>query len=154
MQQNFKSLFPEMPGESRVWTYLCGRRLSNEESALIVDEIKKFTSAWKAHQKPLSAKGQLLFNQYIVLVVDESIEPISGCSIDSSVHFIKAIEKHLAVDFFNRLNVLVLNGENPKLISYHDIDDFKGDFVFNPRIERLHELRDKWLVEIQSPPYF
>ena len=62
-----------MPGESRVWTYLCSRPLSDEETALINDEIKKFTSAWKAHQKPLSAQGQLLYNQYIILVVDESM---------------------------------------------------------------------------------
>jgi hypothetical protein len=88
------------------------------------------------------------------LAVDESIEPISGCSIDSSVHFLKTIESHLEVDFFNRLNVLILNEGSPKLISYHDMVDFKGDFVFNPRIERLHELREKWLVEIQEAPYF
>ena len=154
MQQNFKTLFPEMPDESRVWTYLCNRSLNDQEANLIEDQIKKFTRSWKAHQKPLSADGQLLFNQYIVLAVDESIERISGCSIDSSVHFVKTIENNLEVDFFNRLNVLVLKNEAPKLISYHDINTFKGDFVFNPRIENLGELRDNWLVEIKDAPYF
>ncbi len=154
MQQNFKSVFPEMPGESRIWTYLCNRRLNEKESNLVEDKIKKFTLSWKAHQKPLAAKGMLLYNQYIVLAVDESIEQISGCSIDSSVHFIKAIEKHLEVDFFNRLNVLILDKKAPKLISYHDMGDFKGDFVFNPRIETLDELREKWLLEIKEAPYF
>ena len=143
-----------MPDESRVWTYLCSRRLNEMESNLVEGQIKKFTLSWKAHQKPLAAKGMLLYNQYIVLAVDESIEQISGCSIDSSVHFIKAIEKHLEVDFFNRLNVLILNEEAPKLISYHDMGDFKGDFVFNPRIETLDELRETWLVEIKEAPYF
>ena len=154
MQQNFKTLFPEMPDESRVWTYLCNRSLKDQEANLIEDQIKKFTRSWKAHQKPLSADGQLLFNQYIVLAVDESIERISGCSIDSSVHFVKTIENNLEVDFFNRLNVLVLKNEAPKLISYHDMSTFKGDFVFNPRIENLGELRDNWLVEIKDAPYF
>jgi hypothetical protein len=154
MQQNFKSLFPQMPDKSRVWTYLCNRPLDDDEAKLIEHQIKKFTLSWKAHQKPLAASGQLLYNQLIVLAVDESIEPISGCSIDSSVHFLKTIESHLEVDFFNRLNVLILNEGSPKLISYHDMVDFKGDFVFNPRIERLHELREKWLVEIQEAPYF
>lgn len=154
MQQNFKALFPEMPGQSRVWTYLCNRPLNEEEANLVEDQIKKFTLSWKAHQKPLAAKGILVYNQYIVLAVDESIEKISGCSIDSSVHFIKAIEKHLEVDFFNRLNVLILDNEAPRLISYNEMGDFKGDFVFNPRIESLNELRENWLVEIKDAPYF
>tara|TARA_B100000524_G_scaffold174402_2_gene89562 strand:- start:20321 stop:20785 length:465 start_codon:yes stop_codon:yes gene_type:complete len=154
MQQSFKRLFPEMPDESRVWTYLCNRSLNDQEANLIENQIKTFTGSWKAHQKPLCANGQLLFNQYIVLVVDESIERISGCSIDSSVHFVKMIENHLEVDFFNRLNVLVLKNETPKLVSYHDIGSYKGDFVFNPRIESLHELRENWLVEIKDAPYF
>ena len=143
-----------MPDESRVWTYLCNRILNDQEANLIEVQIKKFTRSWKAHQKPLSANGQLLYNQYIVLAVDESVEPISGCSIDSSVHLVKTIEKHLEVDFFNRLNVLVLKNQTPKLVSYHDIGDYKGDFVFNPRIENLGELRENWLVEIKDAPYF
>ena len=143
-----------MPDESRVWTYLCNRILNDQEANLIEVQIKKFTRSWKAHQKPLSANGQLLYNQYIVLAVDESVEPISGCSIDSSVHLVKTIEKHLEVDFFNRLNVLVLKNHTPKLVSYHDIGDYKGDFVFNPRIENLGELRENWLVEIKDAPYF
>ncbi len=143
-----------MPGESRVWTYLCNRSLNNHEANLIDDQIKKFTRSWKAHQKPLSANGQLLYNQYIVLAVDESIERISGCSIDSSVHFIKMIENHLEVDFFNRLNVLIVRNETSKIVSYHDIEAYKGDFVFNPRIENLKDLRENWLVEIKNPPYF
>ena len=121
-----------MPDESRVWTYLCNRILNDQEANLIEGQIKKFTRSWKAHQKPLSANGQLLYNQYIVLAVDESVEPISGCSIDSSVHLVKTIENHLEVDFFNRLNVLVLKNQTPKLVSYHDIGAYKGDFVFNP----------------------
>ena len=143
-----------MPDESRVWTYLCNRILNDQEANLIEGQIKKFTRSWKAHQKPLSANGQLLYNQYIVLAVDESVEPISGCSIDSSVHLVKTIENHLEVDFFNRLNVLVLKNQTPKLVSYHDIGAYKGDFVFNPRIESLRELRENWLVEIKDAPYF
>ena len=143
-----------MPDESRVWTYLCNRILNDQEANLIEGQIKKFTRSWKAHQKPLSANGQLLYNQYIVLAVDESVEPISGCSIDSSVHLVKTIENHLEVDFFNRLNVLVLKHQTPKLVSYHDIGACKGDFVFNPRIESLGELRENWLVEIKDAPYF
>ena len=52
------------------------------------------------------------------------------------------------------LNVLVKEGSNIKLISYHDIENYKGASVFNPSIDRLHDLREKWLVEIKNAPYF
>lgn len=143
-----------MPAESRVWIYLCNRPLNEAEVNAVQGEINKFTSGWKAHQKPLAAKGTILFDQYVVLAVNESFEAISGCSIDSSVHFMKRIGSHLNVDFFNRLNVLIEENDAQEMIGYHDLEDHKGAFVFNPRIENLQELRENWLHEINDAPYF
>lgn len=154
MQQSFSHLFEDMPASSRVWTYLCNRILNPIETEALQSEIDGFTSSWKAHQKPLSAQGGILFNRYIILVVDESREAISGCSIDSSVHFVKMIESKLGVDFFNRLNVLVSEGDQQKIVSYHDLELLKGGFVFNPRVGSLKELRESWLLEIKETPFF
>ena len=154
MQQSFSTFFKKMPATSRVWTYLCNRSLSPSETEDLQSHIDAFTLSWKAHQRPLSAQGKILFNRYIVLVVDESFEAISGCSIDSSVHFVKMIESKLGVEFFNRLNVLVSEENQHKIVSYHDLESLKGAHVFNPRIETLKELRESWLVEIKEAPFF
>ena len=40
---------------------------------------------------------KLKYNQFIILMADESIASVSGCSIDSSVGVIREIEKHLSI---------------------------------------------------------
>ncbi|MDB4648826.1 hypothetical protein OAF64_02405 [Crocinitomicaceae bacterium] len=154
MQQNFKNLFPNLPGSSRVWTYLCNRALSSKEVNEVQLELNIFTKSWKAHQKQLSASANIIYDQYVVFAVDESAAEITGCSIDASVHFMKTLQEKISADFFNRMNVLVRVGSANKLISYNDLENYRGESVFNPRIERLEQLRENWLVKITNAPFF
>ena len=154
MQQSFKDLFPNLPGSSRVWTYLCNRALSAKEVNEIQLDLNLFTKSWKAHQKQLNASANIIFDQYVVFAVDEAAAEITGCSIDASVHFMKTLQEKISADFFNRMNVLVNNGSTNKLISYNDLEKYKGKSVFNPSIERLETLRENWLVKITNVPYF
>jgi hypothetical protein len=154
MQQNFKNLFPNLPGSSRVWTYLCNRALSSKEVNEVQLELNLFTKSWKAHQKQLNASANIIYDQYVVFAVDESAAEITGCSIDASVHFMKTLQEKISADFFNRMNVLVRVGSANKLISYNDLENYRGESVFNPRIERLEQLRENWLVKITNAPFF
>mgnify|MGYP001155618576 FL=1 len=108
MQQNYKDLFKTLPEHSRVWIYLSDRLFTQEESEIILTEVDAFVSSWKAHQKSLNASGTLILNRFLILAVDENTEAASGCSIDSSVNFVKSIGLRFGVDFFNRLNMLIL----------------------------------------------
>ena len=154
MQQNFKNLFPNLPGSSRVWTYLCNRALSSKEVNEVQLELNLFTKSWKAHQKQLNASANIIYDQYVVFAVDESAAEITGCSIDASVHFMKTLQEKISADFFNRMNVLVRVGSANKLISYNNLENYRGESVFNPRIERLEQLRENWLVKITNAPFF
>lgn len=154
MQQSFKDLFPNLPGSSRVWTYLCNRALSSKEVNEVQLELNLFTKSWKAHQKQLNASANIIYDQYVVFAVDESAAEITGCSIDASVHFMKTLQEKISADFFNRMNVLVRVGSANKLISYNDLENYRGESVFNPRIERLEQLRENWLVKITNAPFF
>jgi hypothetical protein len=154
MQQNFKNLFPNLPGSSRVWTYLCNRALSSKEVNEVQLELNLFTKSWKAHQKQLNASANIIYDQYVVFAVDESAAEITGCSIDASVHFMKTLQEKISADFFNRMNVLVRVGSANKLISYNDLENYRGESVFNPRIDRLEQLRENWLVKITNAPFF
>ena len=154
MQQNFKNLFPNLPGSSRVWTYLCNRALSSKEVNEVQLELNLFTKSWKAHQKQLNASANIIYDQYVVFAVDESAAEITGCSIDASVHFMKTLQEKISADFFNRMNVLIRFGSANKHISYNDLENYRGESVFNPRIERLEQLRENWLVKITNAPFF
>ena len=140
MQQIFKSLFPELPGSSRIWLHLANRKLVASEEQFLKEQLTVFLDSWSAHGKRLQCNATLLFSQYLIFSVDENIESASGCSIDSSVHFAKRMGSELGIDFFTRLEVLVVEGNETRLLSYFDAVAQKAPFI-NPQITQLSELR-------------
>lgn len=140
MQQIFKSLFPELPDSSRIWLHLANRKLVASEEQFLKEELTLFLDSWSAHGKRLQCNATLLFSQYLIFSVDENIESASGCSIDSSVHFAKRMGSELGIDFFTRLEVLVVEGNATRLLSYFDALAQKAPFI-NPQITLLSELR-------------
>ena len=140
MQQIFKSLFPELPDSSRIWLHLANRKLVASEEQFLKEELTVFLDSWSAHGKRLQCNATLLFSQYLIFSVDENIESASGCSIDSSVHFAKRMGSELGIDFFTRLEVLVIEGNETRLLSYFDAVAQKAPFI-NPQITQLSELR-------------
>jgi hypothetical protein len=140
MQQIFKSLFPELPGSSRIWLHLANRKLVASEEQFLKEQLTLFLDSWSAHGKRLQCNATLLYSQYLIFSVDENIESASGCSIDSSVHFAKRMGSELGIDFFTRLEVLVVEGNETRLLSYFDALAQKVPFI-NPQITQLSELR-------------
>ena len=140
MQQIFKSLFPELPDSSRIWLHLANRKLVASEEQFLKEQLTVFLDSWSAHGKRLQCNATLLFSQYLIFSVDENIESASGCSIDSSVHFAKRMGSELGIDFFTRLEVLVIEGDDTRLLSYFDAVAQKAPFI-NPQITQLSELR-------------
>lgn len=140
MQQIFKSLFPELPDSSRIWLHLANRKLESSEEQFLKEQLTVFLDSWSAHGKRLQCNATLLFSQYLIFSVDENIESASGCSIDSSVHFAKRMGSELGIDFFTRLEVLVVEGNETRLLSYFDALAQKAPFI-NPQITQLSELR-------------
>jgi hypothetical protein len=153
MQQNYNNIFPELPEHARVWIYVSDRKFTEEETEIISNEINSFVVSWKAHQKSLKAAGTLLLNRCIVLAVDEDTESVSGCSIDSSVKIVKSIGLKYNVDFFNRLNMLILKNGETSLVSYHDLNNHKDNYIYNPNISSLKNLRENWLVKVKDSPF-
>ena len=140
MQQIFKSLFPELPDSSRIWLHLANRKLVASEEQFLKVQLTVFLNSWSAHGKRLQCNATLLFSQYLIFSVDENIESASGCSIDSSVHFAKRMGSELGIDFFTRLEVLVIEGDDTRLLSYFDAVAQKVPFI-NPQLTQLSELR-------------
>ena len=140
MLPNFSQLFPNLPAHSRVWLYLADRKLDATEAQYANEQMHHFLSNWAAHNKKLTCDGTLLFNQYLILAVNEDIESASGCSIDSSVRFVKSLGAELNVDFFNRIKVMVLENDEPIISTYFEAVEKKQNFI-NPMITKLEELR-------------
>ena len=66
--------------------------------------IQLFVANWKSHNHALNAKATILHQRFIVLAVDEALESASGCSIDTSVQFMRELERTYGLDLFDRMN--------------------------------------------------
>ncbi len=101
---NTSNIFPAgFSPASRVWIYQSNRPFNEQEILEINEQLHQFTSQWNAHGAPVKGWGQVVLNQVIVLMADESQTIVSGCSTDSSVRIIKSIEQQYGVNMFDRL---------------------------------------------------
>ena len=151
MQLNCKMKLSEMNPESKLWLYQSNRPLTQTEVAWTQEQIDAFVVEWAAHGTRLKAAGSVLNPYFIALAVDRTQADASGCSIDSSVRFLKQLGQELNVDFFNRLYhwVELLSGEVMK-VHFKKLTEYPEGFVFNPLLTRLGDLDDKFKVEVSE----
>jgi hypothetical protein len=95
-----------------VWIYQSDHSFTEQEQIEIDELLKHFTNSWTSHGAKVKGFGKLFFNQFVVLLADETASGVSGCSTDSSVRLIKDIEKKYNANLFNRQNLTFFIGEN------------------------------------------
>jgi hypothetical protein len=101
--QQYKKLIPaNFSDNSRVWIYQSNRKFSSEEIKGVALLLKQFVSVWRSHGDPVKGFADLFYDQFIVIIADESATAVGGCSTDSSVHIIKLIESKYNVSLFDR----------------------------------------------------
>ncbi len=148
MQQIY-NLFEDFSEYSRVWLYTADRAIDTIEAHYIQENLEYFASAWKAHSTPLKAKACMLNEYIIAFVVDQTITNASGCSVDTSVRFVKELGEKLNINFFNRMKILIENKEGIKsLYSYNKLNELKEHKYYNPLIDNLKDLKDNWIIKI------
>ncbi len=94
--------FDEIDFDARLWIYQTDRVLTADEAGTLNEMLKSVLNGWEAHGKALTASGKLFFNRFVVIAVDESKERPSGCSIDTSVGWLKEIGLKMNISFFDR----------------------------------------------------
>lgn len=145
--------FKDFSGESRVWLYQSNRALSATEVNYVDEKLKDFTAEWAAHGKQLWATAAIVNPYFIAVVVDETITPPSGCSIDASVKFIKEIGAELGVDFFTRMQVTLQDQEKLKQIHFQDLGNIENAadaLIYDALVDNLNTLRTNWPMPIKE----
>ena len=148
MQQIY-NLFDGFSDDSRVWLYHANRPITPTEAIFVQENLEHFALSWKAHSTPLKAKACMLNEFIIAFVVDQTTASASGCSVDSSVRFVKELGNELKIDFFNRMNVVIadING-NRTLHPYCKLNELKDFYYYDPLVDNLKSLKEKWKVLI------
>ena len=96
------------------------RSINHEEKLDIFMKIKDFLTSWKAHGNPLQSNVCIEYEQFIIIRVDENIEPASGCSLDALNNFIRKIEQKYQLGLFNRMKALFLENNTLKKLKLRD----------------------------------
>ena len=142
---------------SRIWIYQSSRPFSNEESVQIQKSIDEFISAWTAHGAAVKGIGLIAFNQFIILVADESYTQVSGCSTDSSVHFIQQVQQAWNTDFFNRRTLAFWMQDEVRLLDMGDLPSAMENqtihaetLYFNKLVATLQVWRNHWIQPIKN----
>lgn len=142
-----------LPDSARVWVYQSDRKFKQEELPIIQKEAEEFITNWTRHGDQLKGSYTVIHNQFLVLAIDESFANASGCSIDSSVRFVKKIESQLSVDLMNKLNISFKDGDNINIVSLSDFQEFAKQnkitpdtIVFNNMVQTKGEISNQWEV--------
>lgn len=148
-----------LDNRSRVWIYQSDQELPAEARYEIQDYLFQFLSQWTAHHAELKSYGNVFHDQFLTLFVDETTAPASGCSIDSSVHFVQQLGQKYNVDFFNRMIFSYLDEAQEKVITLSK-DDFKTAYangtihdetlVFDNLVKTKDQFLKEWLKPLKD----
>lgn len=148
----------EVSDTNRVWIYQANRFLSEQETAIVKQSALQFVQNWAAHGKKLSSGADVIENLFVVVHVDEAQAKASGCSIDSSVHWITALGKDLRIDFLGRTDVAYKDiNDSLNLVKLNEFEDLvnRGEIdentqVFNNMAFSGRDLKYSWLTTVKE----
>jgi hypothetical protein len=158
MDLNYQQHIPaDFSDDSKVWVYQSSRIFSMSEAFEIEDILTEFTDNWKSHGAPVKGYANLFFGQFIVLMADETATKVGGCSTDSSVHAIQAIEKKCKVNLMDRQSLAFIVNDKLQLLPLSQINyAFENNFLeehtlyFNNLIATKKALLNEWLIPIKN----
>lgn len=92
-----KVAFKALPDDARLWVFGVERALAAEEQVVLFTAVDRFLEDWAAHGSPLTGARDLLEERFLMVGVDEASVPPSGCSIDTMVRVLNAVEETIGV---------------------------------------------------------
>lgn len=145
--------YKNLPNNSRVWIYQSDREFNSQEIEFISAKAEDFINQWTRHGDDLKGSFTIKYNQFLVLAVDESFNNVSGCSIDSSVRFIKELENELQLDLMDKMNITFKDNDTINLVKLSDFQRFakekritKETIVFNNMVNTKEDFESSWEV--------
>ncbi|MDG1747706.1 MAG: hypothetical protein P8I77_07795 [Bacteroidia bacterium] len=142
-----------LPDNSRVWFFGSDRLLNDEEKSSLSIELQEFVSSWKAHGAELAASFEILHDCILIVAVDESVTPPTGCSIDK---VFKLLEKQ-ASNWFNRLLIWRAFCNTAKIYTVDELqlaleasEVDRDTIIINSTVRSLTEVRKSLYISIND----
>ncbi len=144
-------IFKEFRPDTRLWVYAFPQKLDRQQLHLVRTILNEFVQDWKSHQDDVRGEFEILHDQF-VFIAGESIDKISGCSIDSSVRVFKFLRDQHGLDALDRNRVYYREGDKIMMTPRSEfqplVDSGKVNsdtIVFDTSIHTVGELHaGKW----------
>jgi len=141
---------------SRTWVYQASRNLTETEASELKTLAAGFASEWNSHGAPLKAGADVLYNRFLIMMVNEDAGSASGCSIDSSVQQIRSIQQKLNINLLDRMDLAYLNSDNEleavhasKVSAAFELGGLNEQtVVFNNMVTSKTELENNWRIPL------
>ena len=145
----------------RVWIYRSIKKLSPELEAEILEKGKGFIGEWASHGAKLNSDFKILNHHFLVFFVDQNFESASGCSIDTSVAFIREIEAKHQLGLLDRQKMAFLKEEEVVLFDFNQLKQVYDEGIisdatpiFDPLVQNKAEFDHRFLSPFSESPYF
>ena len=145
--------FEQLPYTSRIWIFQCNRALSSQEESEILEKANLFAITWSAHGNDLQAGAAILYNQFLILSVNEEENGASGCSIDKSFKFIQDLESEYKINWLDRSKLAFFIDNEVYIYPMSElklkIDSgtiTKDTLIFNNLVDKKGDLEHKWII--------
>ncbi len=158
MDLNFQQHLPtDFHNDSRVWIYQSSRMFLISEALEIEDMLQEFVQSWNSHGTPVKGYANLFFGRFLIFMADETATGVSGCSTDSSVRLLKAIESKFKVDMFNRQSLAFVVKDKIEQVPLSQLSyAFENKFIneetyyFNNTVLTKKQLTENWIIPIKD----
>lgn len=155
---NWKTLLPDhFSADSRVWVYQSSRPFNEAELKEINEQLYQFYSQWMSHNHPVKGWAAVLFNQFIVILSDDTSDRLCGSAVDHSIHVMKSLERQYQVSLLDRMLLGFKVEDKVELLPMNQVSYalengiINGDTLFfNNAITTKSALEDDWLIKVKD----
>ena len=152
--------FNQMPPNAKVWIYASDKIISPSQLSIINQKAIPFVQNWTAHQNQLKAEFAVLYNCFLVFMVDEGVHEISGCGIDKLTHLIREIDSETNLNLFNRMGVQLLENNEvtsmtkAEFLSKMSTNDLLNSKAFNNQVNTKKQFDLEWIISLENAWYY
>lgn len=149
----------DWPSHWRLWIHVSGIRLSPDQKKLIRRAFEQFQSEWSAHGKALKSDMAILYDQVLMIAVDEDHAETTGCSLDKLTHFVGQLETALKTDFLDRSKLYVYDerkgvwcsfGRMELRKAYREREINDDSLVLDTLVDRAEHIEDQLVKSLSA----
>lgn len=157
METLVNSIFDKLPASARIWIYKSPKPFTPAQKEHILNHGEAFVSQWQAHGADLLAAIDIALEHFVILAVDEVQAKASGCSIDSSMGFIRKMETDLDLSLTERMFIIAELADGVKAIPLNELSTLHAEGrinsatpVFDDLVPTLGDLRKRFKLRLEE----